>query len=68
MQQGASLEWEESSRNFVEELLFEVDVNVNVLFRMVRARKGFRPENVFPAAPIVDFARFSRCTRRNFVD
>jgi hypothetical protein len=42
MQRGASLDYEGgregSPRNFVEELLFEVDVNVNVLFRMARAR------------------------------
>lgn len=40
----------------MEELLFEVDVNVNVLFRC--ARKRSRSENVFPTALIVDFAQF----------
>lgn len=57
MQRGAS----RRSCNFAEELLFEVDVNVNVLFRIARARarvQGSSGKCFSCRSLIVNFARF----------
>lgn len=65
---AAWLRVEGGSRNFVEELLFEVDVNVNVLFRMVCAER-VPPGKCFSCRSYCTFRSILfRCTRRNFVD
>lgn len=55
-------------RNFVEELLFEADVNVNVFFRMAHVER-VPPGKCFSYRSYCRFRSILfRCTWRNFVD